>query len=79
MTLRLSLVLFLRGVAHQFVDQRQRRIILHADNRFHAHWVEEQRLAAVLGVGAHQRVNAGWRQLAATVVADLARGLYLLW
>jgi hypothetical protein len=75
------LVFFLRGVPHQLVDQRQRLLVVHADDGFHAHRIEEQRLAAVLGVGAHQRVDAGRRQLAATLLGDLperARAIFAL-
>ena len=57
---------------HQLVDQRQRLLILHANDGFHAHRVEEQRLAAVLRVRSHQRVDARLRQLAATLLGDLA-------
>jgi hypothetical protein len=38
------LVFFLRGVPHQFVDQRQRLLVLHADDGFLA-WLRGTKLA----------------------------------
>ena len=35
------LVFLLRRVPHQILDQRQRRLIVHPDNRFHAYRIEE--------------------------------------
>jgi hypothetical protein len=45
-------VFFLRGVPYQLVDERQRFLVLHANDGFHAHGVEEQRLAAILRMRA---------------------------
>jgi hypothetical protein len=42
--------------------RRQRFGVLHAHDRFHAHRVEVERLAAVLRMRAHQRVDARRRQ-----------------
>jgi hypothetical protein len=55
------------------VDQRERGLILHADDRFHANRIEEQRLAAILGMGAHQRMDAGRWQLAAAFLSEMAQ------
>src|SRR5712692_8273812 len=35
------LVFFMRGVPHQVIDQRQRLPVLHADDGFHTHGIEE--------------------------------------
>ena len=66
------LVFLLRRVRHQLGDQRQRVGVLHAHDRFDAHRIEKQRLAAVLRMGAHQRVDAGRRHLAHALLADRA-------
>src|SRR5215472_15108415 len=66
------LVSLLGCMRHQLADQRERVGILHADDRFHAYRIEEQRLAAVLGMRAHQRVDAGRRHRAHALLADRA-------
>src|SRR5262245_3640724 len=67
------LIFFLCRVAHQIVDQCQRLAVLHPRNRLHAHGVEIQRLATVLGMRANERVDAGRRYLTPAVFADAAK------
>src|SRR5262249_41260048 len=68
------LVFFLGGVAHQIADQCQRFAVLHSRNRFYTHGVEKQRLAAILGMRANERMDPGRRHIPQARLADTAKG-----
>jgi hypothetical protein len=51
------LIFFLSGVRHQFGDQREGFLIVHADDVLHVRGVQIKCPAAVLGMHYHQRLN----------------------
>ena len=52
----------LRRVRNQFIDQRHRGAVFHADDGIQPHRVEIEKFAPVVRMHAHQRVHARRRQ-----------------
>src|SRR5579871_6452043 len=75
------LVFRLDRVRHQFGDEIKRLPLTHADNRLDPHRVQIKRLAAVFGMGADQRMNAGGRDEPRALFAErpqFARAVFAL-
>jgi hypothetical protein len=63
-------IFFLERVLHQLANQVERFLVLHADDPLDPHRVHIERLAAVFGMGADQRVHPWRRHLPGAVLAQ---------
>src|SRR5689334_3322850 len=68
------LVFLLRRMRRQLGDEIERLVVRHADDALDAHRVQEQRLTAVLGMDAHERMDARRRQGPLALLVERLQG-----